>query len=114
MPLVQLFTNLPLPTEDEKALGLELSGLVAQALGKPEQWVMTRIASAQSMSFAGSHAPCAYLECKSIGLNDAQVRRLAAELPGHLHRQLGIDTARIYIEFGDAHADRWGWNGSTF
>lgn len=31
-----------------------------------------------------------------------------------LHERLGLDPARINIEFASATGDMWGWNGRTF
>ena len=114
MPFISLHTNLALDAAQEQALAQELSSLAASILGKPEQWVMTQIVSTQSMSFAGNSAPCAYLECKSIDLDDSRIPRLAEELCTLLHHKAQLDPARIYIEFTSAQAHQWGWNGATF
>ena len=114
MPLISLYTNVKLDKAQEMLTARQLSTLASTQLGKPEQWVMVKVDAGQSMCFAGSDVPCAYLECKSIGLSDAQIPPLAAALSSLLQRQLHIDPARIYIEFASAKPQHWGWNGGTF
>ncbi|MEW5837976.1 MAG: phenylpyruvate tautomerase MIF-related protein [Pseudomonadota bacterium] len=114
MPLLSLHTNLALEPEQESALAQQLSLLVSRLTHKPEQWVMVRVASAQTMHFASSDLPCAYLECKSIGLPDAQIPALAKEISALLHQGLQLDPARVYIEFASALPQHWGWNSGTF
>ena len=114
MPLISLSTNLALEPAQELQLASQLSALVAKSLGKPEQWVMAHISSGQSMSFAASFDPCAYIECKSIGLKDGQIPPLAREVSQLLQQELQLDPSRVYIEFASAEPQRWGWNGGTF
>ena len=114
MPLISLSTNLSLDCTQETGIAKRLSMLASEVIGKPEQWVMTRVSSQQSMTFAATDAPCAYLECKSIGLTDAQIPPLAAALCALLQHELQLDPARVYIEFSAAQPQHWGWNGSTF
>jgi len=114
MPLITLSTNLTLDRAQEMGIAKHLSALASKMIGKPEQWVMTHVRSQQSMTFAATDAPCAYLECKSIGLTDAQIPPLAAALCAFLQDELRIDPARVYIEFSAAQPQHWGWNGGTF
>jgi phenylpyruvate tautomerase PptA (4-oxalocrotonate tautomerase family) len=114
MPFINLRTNNVLDTAQKTDMAHQLSTLASRLLGKSEQWVMRQVDAGLSMCFAGTDAPCAYLECKSIGLSDTQIPPLAQELGALLHTQLGIEPARIYIEFTSAQAQQWGWNGSTF
>ena len=114
MPFISLHINLALTKPQESVLAQQLSSLGSKVLGKPEQWVMTLVASGANMSFAGNNQPCAYLECKSIGLNDAQIPELAGEISALLEREHKLDPARIYIEFSSAKAQHCGWNGGTF
>lgn len=114
MPLMSLHTNLVLTKPQENDIAQHLSSLGSKLLHKPEQWVMTLVVSGLSMSFAGNNQPCAYLECKSIGLDDAHIPDLAREISALLERELKLDPARMYIEFSSAKAQHWGWNSDTF
>ena len=99
MPFLRIQTNHPLTEADARSLAGASSALVAEQLGKPERYVMTSVETNPSMQFAGSDAPLAYLELKSIGLPESIT---------------GIASERIYIEFADAPRKMWGWNGGTF
>lgn len=112
MPYLKLTTNINI--SDAPELLKQFSQLVAKQTGKPESYVMVEIASGQSLLFAGSNAPAAYLECKSIGLSVSQTKPLSAAICQLLQSRLQIEQQRVYIEFSDCPANYWGWNGSTF
>lgn len=112
MPYLKLNTNLNI--SDSSDLLKDLSALMAAQTGKPERYVMVEVNSGLALLFAGSNEPAAYLECKSIGLNLAQTKPLSSALAQLLKKRLNIEPSRMYIEFQDAPASFWGWNGSTF
>jgi phenylpyruvate tautomerase PptA (4-oxalocrotonate tautomerase family) len=114
MPYLKLTTNVSISAEQTAQLLPQFSQLMAQKTGKPENYVMIEIAAEKPMLFAGTHAPLAYLECKSIGLTVAQTKPLSAAICQILQTELLIKPDRVYIEFSDAKADYWGWNSSTF
>ena len=114
MPYLLIQTNRPLDSAAQTALLGQSSRLVAQWLGKPEQYVVVALQAGSVMSFGGSDAPCAYLELKSIGLAEAQLPSLSAKLCDHIGSALGVSNERIYIEFSTAEPQWWGWNGATF
>lgn len=114
MPTLILHTNLHVQEDKRSALLARLSGFTAEASRKPEQWVMVLLDDGREMSFAGTQAPCAFVEFKSINLADAAIPRICAELSALLQTELGLDPARVYIEFTAAQPQQWGWNGSTF
>jgi phenylpyruvate tautomerase PptA (4-oxalocrotonate tautomerase family) len=93
----------------------ELSATLAQALHKPEAYVMTNLIPRTRMSFGGTFAPACYVELKNIGRFSADdTQKLSADLTGRLTSALGVPENRIYIEFANAEAHLWGWNGHTF
>ena len=114
MPFLKLNTNVEISDQQASQLLGELSRLVAQQTGKPERYVMVELTGGQTMLFAGSGEPLAYLECKSIGLSAVQAKALAASLSKVLTSALPLTADRIYIEFSNCPAEFWGWNGSTF
>lgn len=114
MPTLILNTNLRLDDTRRADLAVRLSRFTAEATRKPEQWVMTLLNDGKTMTFAGHDTPCAFVELKSIGLSDADMPGISAGLCSLLQAQLGLDPARIYIEFAAAEPQRWGWNGVTF
>lgn len=84
------------------------------ALGKPENYVMVAIETEQTMLFAGTNGPLAYLELKSIGLPAEVTQNLSERLCSLMAQELDIEKNRTYIEFADAPRHMWGWNGGTF
>jgi phenylpyruvate tautomerase len=114
MPYLKLNTNLNVDNTKSPELLSQLSQLVAAETGKPERYVLIELNADKWMVFAGSNAPLAYLECKSIGLSAKQAKSLSASLSRLLETALAIPPDRIYIEFGNCPAEFWGWNGSTF
>jgi phenylpyruvate tautomerase PptA (4-oxalocrotonate tautomerase family) len=112
MPYTKLNTNVEI-TDKPKVLR-QISQLLAKETGKPESYVMVEIAHNPSMLFAGKDDSLAYLECKSIGLTEKQAKALSASLCQLLNAELQIPPNRIYIEFSNAPAAFWGYNGSTF
>jgi phenylpyruvate tautomerase PptA (4-oxalocrotonate tautomerase family) len=114
MPFLRIQTNHPLNGPEASALAGKASTLVAGQLGKPERYVMVSVENNPAMQFAGSDAPLAYLELKSIGLPESATSALSAALCQLLASEAGIEPERVYIEFMDAPRKMWGWNNSTF
>jgi len=112
MPVLSIQTNATVA--DKEAFLTQASTLVADALSKPESYVMIHVSDNQTMSFAGSTNPLAYVELKSLGLMEQQTRELSKKVCSLLNQQLGIDASRIYIEFSAPERAMFGWNGSTF
>jgi len=114
VPLLKIQTNIEIAAETKEAIVKTASVIVADKLGKAERYVMVVLESTLPMAFAGSDAPCAYLELKSIGLVEETTKSLSASLCQFIDEQLGISADRVYIEFVDVPRVMWGWNGSTF
>ncbi len=114
MPLLSIQTNVEVPPDRRGALLREVSRGLAAALGKPERYVMVSYRHVPDMLFAGDDTPLAYLEVKSIRLPQDRTSELSATLCRLVNDQLGIGQDRIYIEFADAAAHLWGWDGATF
>lgn len=110
MPVMNLKCSKEIPAE----LLPELSKLVAEGIGKPEQYVMV-VADKAEIMMSGTSGDAAYAEIKSLGGLDGEVNRmLSSGLCSLLNEKLGIPPARIYINFKSCERDHWGWNGSTF
>ncbi|RJQ46821.1 MAG: hypothetical protein C4528_06500 [Gammaproteobacteria bacterium] len=114
MPYLKLQTNTDVNPAQTGALLKKLSKTVAQHLGKPESYVMVALEPPAPMLFAGTDAPLAYLELKSIGLPQNKTTALSKTLCDLMHQELGISQERVYIEFSNATGPMWGWNGETF
>lgn len=114
MPFLSIRTNAELAGDRASALATRASALVAEQLGKPERYVMVSVEHNAAMQFAGSDAPLAYLELKSIGLPEDRTGELSRALCQLMTTQTGIEAERVYIEFTNAPRNMWGWNNSTF
>lgn len=114
MPLLKIHTNVEREPGDSQPSLLRASKLVAERLGKPEKYVMVVIVPGMPMAFAGTEAPAAYLELKSIGLPETRTIELSAALCELMYEDFGVRPERVYIEFADAEPHMWGWNGQTF
>lgn len=114
MPYLMIQTNQSPDQAAVQRLLKEVSRTVAEALGKPESYVMVAMEKDTPMLFGGSDAPLAYMELKSIGLPENRTAELSAALTGTVSAGLQVDKDRIYIEFADAARHMWGWKGGTF
>ncbi|MGD2112332.1 MAG: phenylpyruvate tautomerase MIF-related protein [Gammaproteobacteria bacterium] len=114
MPFLKIQVNTGLAPAEATNLAAKASALVAGQLGKPERYVMVSVEHAPAMLFAGSDAPLAYLELKSIGLPQSSTGEASRALCALIAGETGIDPERIYIEFSDAPRKMWGWNSGTF
>ena len=114
MPYLKLKSNVTIDDKQAPQLLSGLSRLLAQETGKPERYVMAELVGGLPMIFAGTSDPLAFVECKSIDLSREQAKSLSAALCRYLANELALPTERVYIEFGSAPAEFWGWNGSTF
>jgi len=114
MPHLRIQTNRALSPEQSEALVKTASAAVAEALGKPEQYMMVSVTPNGTMTFAGTTEPAAFLELNSIGLPAARTTELSALLCNLIQSGTGIPKDRIYIHFADVPRQSWGWNGKTF
>jgi len=112
MPVLSIQTNVLV--QDKTSFLAKASLLVAEALSKPESYVMIKLSNDEAMSFAGTTEPLAYLELKSLGLTSGQTAGLSKTLCVFLQKELQIDASRIYIEFSAPERVMFGWNGGTF
>ena len=115
MPLIQLDTSCSLTDPDKKqTMAKALSRLAAEAIGKPEQYVMTCVHDNAALILGGTAGPCALVTVKSIGgLSKAVNQSLAAQVCPMLHKELAIPQNRIYLTFEDVAPTHWAWNGKT-
>tara|TARA_Y100001968_G_scaffold146203_1_gene133666 strand:+ start:971 stop:1309 length:339 start_codon:yes stop_codon:yes gene_type:complete len=111
MPLIQINTSSKSVVNDD-LLQKEVSKMIADLTGKPENYVMTIMQSDTQMTFAGSDEPCCFIKLKSIGsLKPSSMSNSLCEL---IASKTNIKSNRIYIEFIDIKASNWGFNSSTF
>lgn len=114
MPLLSIETNQSTQGETLKTLLKFASAVVANALGKPENYVMVRFSHNENMLFAGSTQALASLQLKSIGLPESATTELSTVLCELVEAQLKVPKNRIYIEFVDVSRKMWGYDSHTF
>ncbi|MGP8199316.1 MAG: phenylpyruvate tautomerase MIF-related protein [Limisphaerales bacterium] len=114
MPLLKLETTVVLPEDKRQALLASLSKIVAETVGKPQQYVMVT-ASQAAMQMSGSPGDAALVEVRSIGGLSGDVnKKISQKICKLLGDSLGVPQNRIYLNFTDVGASHWGWNGDTF
>jgi phenylpyruvate tautomerase len=114
MPLLRLETTVAISENKRKALLASLSKMVAETIGKPEQYVMVSVAQA-AMLMSGSAGEAAFVDIRSIGgLTNEVNRKLSQQVCKLLNHSLGIPPDRVYLNFADVGVSNWGWNGNTF
>ena len=114
MPLLKIETTVALPEDKQKSLLISLSRLVARTIGKPEPYVMVSMSPA-TMLMSGKSGHTAFVDIRSIGgLHNEVNRKLSQQVSKLLADSLGVAPDRVYLNFTDVDAGRWGWNGSTF
>ncbi len=111
MPLINVRTSISNIEKPEMFLQ-ELSHELSVLTGKPESFVMTLLETNVPMTFAGTSAPCCYIEIKSIGALNPST--MSSEFCKLISKRTGIESNRIYISFEDVPANHWGWNESVF
>ena len=112
MPFIQINTSAKSVVENDYLLQKDISKMIADLTGKPENYVMTMMQRDIKMTFSGSDEPCCFIRVKSIGsLSPSLMSKSLCEL---IASKTNINTNRIYIEFIDVKASNWGFNGSTF
>jgi len=115
MPYIRLETTEPIAPERRASLCQRLSRLVAEGTGKPETYVMVVVEDGLTMLHAGAPGPAAFAEIRSIGGLSSQVNReLAQGVCRLLDETLGVPGERIYLNFAEVEAGRWGHDGTTF
>ncbi|MDP7037901.1 MAG: phenylpyruvate tautomerase MIF-related protein [Myxococcota bacterium] len=112
MPLLKIMTNVQVDASAEVLE--EATQVVASMLGKPTSYVQIVLQDAQSMAFAGTTEPCAYLELHSLGLPEAQTESMSQSLCGFVTANLRIAANRTYIQFCAPDRHLWGWDAKTF
>jgi phenylpyruvate tautomerase len=112
MPLLEISTNTVI--ENTEKIARQASKLTAEMLGKPESYVMIKLLPEQVLLFAGSDEAAAHVKLKSLGLPEEQTKDFSTRLCDFIEAELGIKSARIYIEFSNPERHMWGWDKTTF
>lgn len=110
MPMINLKSSCEIPADLLK----EISEMIAESIGKPEQYVMV-VSDKADLMMSGTVGDAVCAEVKSLGGLDRVVNHaITMKLCVLLNDHLGISGDRIYVTFQSLERDHWGWNGSTF
>lgn len=114
MPYASVTTNSKYSKEQADAFCVDLVGTLADVTGKPVEYCMASIRSAD-MVFGTSTDPCAYIEVFSIGSIGPETNKsISAAITSCMTKHLKVPAERIYMRFEDVPRSHWGFNGSTF
>eukprot|EP00703_Trepomonas_sp_PC1_P003036 JAP93570.1 Putative macrophage migration inhibitory factor [Trepomonas sp. PC1] len=114
MPCIIISSNIKLENEQSQLFIQEASQVLADTMGKPEQYCMVGYQHS-NMVFGGSDKPCAFIQLSSIGnINPSNNSKVAKALSAVVSKHLQVDGNRVYINFTDVKATNWGFNGGTF
>jgi len=115
MPLIKIQTAQTLPQEAQQPLLEAASQIVAEATGKPIDYVMAVLEPAAGVMMAGRAAPAAFVDVRGIGgVNAATNGAISKAVCDLLRDRAGISPDRVYLTFTDIPAANWGTDGRTF
>ena len=110
MPLVTISTSKKI--EDKKEFIKKIAELTGNLTNKSLNYVMVRLDDSLDMYFSDSHAPCCYLEIKSIG--SINPSNMASKFSEFISKEIEIPSNRVYLNFEDVSSSNWAWDGKTF
>ncbi|KAI2797806.1 hypothetical protein RDWZM_000913 [Blomia tropicalis] len=114
MPVFELKTNIA-EEKIPKNLAINLVSVVADALHKPAEYVVVEIKGSCNLSFGGTNEPAGLGKLASIGgINRESNKVLSKKIMAYLEKELGLSSARIYIQFIDLSKECVGFKGTTF
>jgi phenylpyruvate tautomerase len=114
MPYFKIETNKTLDASEADDFAGEASSFACLLLGKPEKYMMASVCHSAALIFSGSKEPAAYVELKSIGLQETDCKKYSKAICEFLESNLKIQPDRVYIDFKDIDGGMFGWNKATF
>ncbi|MBN2141150.1 MAG: hypothetical protein JW718_09120 [Desulfovibrionaceae bacterium] len=112
MPVVRIETNVAVDEPDQVLS--RLSAFCAEALGKPEGYVLAVLEPGKALVFGGAAGPAALVTLESIDLARQSCPALSERICAFVRAELGVPGERVYIGFRDLDGGMFGWNGRTF
>ena len=113
MPYIKIETSKMLDESATRELLKKTSAFLSALLNKPEQVIMISICKGTPMIFSGDMQPSAYIELKSVGLQQDKCSELSKDICNFLEQELAIPPDRVYIEFSAINGKMFGWNCKT-
>ncbi|GAB9475877.1 Atls1-like light-inducible protein [Globisporangium polare] len=114
MPSVHVFSNVRKTSVDTPVALQALSKSLSLALDRPEQVVMAQLSLEQPMLFAGSDAPCAFVQIRSIGRIDSELNpKTSRAVTAAVTEALGVPADRVFMNLDDVAITNWGLRATT-
>lgn len=116
MPVIKTHASTPIPREAQTALKSVFGQAISAVPGKSEQWLMCLFDENVPIFFGGDDTePSAFIEVSVFARSEVPAsawQKLTEQITPAVAKTLGIDPARIYIQYGST--PNFGWNGSNF
>lgn len=116
MPVIKTHATTPIPRDAQLALKTAFGQAISTVPGKSEQWLMCLFNENAPIFFGGSDTePSALIEASVFAREEVPAnawQQLTEQITPAVAETLGIDPARIYIQY--ASTPNFGWNGSNF
>lgn len=114
MPYIEVKTSIKLDNHQRDDLGKKLINVVANAFGKPKQYIMTNIEDDKVLYMADNEiSKGAYIAISLLGsASRSACQVITAEICQILQNDYDIDGANVYVTYHPV--EFWGWNGSMF
>ncbi len=114
MPTIKVTSSAAIA--DKSFVGAALSAGIAQATGKSESYIQVLIQDDAYIMFGtDAREPSAFVEVRGIGAypkgSEAEMSRVICTV---LSGSAGIPGKRIYINFMEFNASKWGCDSTTF
>jgi phenylpyruvate tautomerase len=114
MPFLNIVTNAEIPEDERRKVLAAASSMISEMLGKPESYVMVRLADKAAISFGGNDESACLLQLKSLGLPEERTKEFSSRLCDFADAHLGVEPDRTYIEFANPPRHMWGYDRHTF
>ena len=113
MPMIRIQTSNAVA--DKPGLAKAVSAAAREATGKPECYVQLIVEDQVYMMLGGEDSPSAMVELRAIGgLSHPVCEKFSRLICEILKERQQISPDRVYINFMEFDASKWGWNSGTF
>ena len=101
MPFLSVTTNVRVDAAKTEVLLTELTNLIVDKLNKPKDYVQVAVCGDQTMQFAGTSEPTAFLELRALGLDEEAAKSMTTALTKSIQSGLKISPNRMFLNLLD-------------
>ena len=114
MPLITIKSSQPIIT-NKADIASKITALLSRLLNKPSKYIMVIVEEDADIYFDNSEEACCLVDLKSIGGLSSEVNKsISKEICNFIENVLSVNSNRIYINFEDIEAGKWGFDRKTF